>query len=53
MKSSEFSNVMVELQPKDIPSIDLEYFTRFALNDAKEGRDLIFTGKLFHIILAR
>jgi len=47
MKSSEFLNVMVELQPKDIPSIDLEYFTRFALNDAKEGGDLIFAGRLF------
>ena len=44
---------MVELQPKDILSIDLECFTRFALNNAKEGRDLIFTGRLFQIILAR
>ena len=44
---------MVELQPKDILSIDLECFTRFALKDAKEGKDLIFTGRLFQIILAR
>ena len=53
MKSPEFLNVMVELQPKDILSIDLECFTRFALSDGKEGRDLIFTGRQFHIIVAR
>ena len=40
---------MVEL----LLSLDLECFTKFALNDTKEERDLIFTGKLFHIILAR
>ena len=39
-------NVLLEeLQPKDILSIDLECSTRFALNDEKEGTDLIFTGK--------
>ena len=43
---------MVELQPKDILSIDLERFTRFALNDTQEGEDLIFMGRLFQIILA-
>ena len=52
---------MVELQPKDILSIDLECFTRFALNDAKEGKDKkqeyifsktnkkIMSTRLFHI----
>ena len=34
---------MEELQPKDILSIDLECFARFALNNTKEGKGLIRT----------
>ena len=44
---------MVELQPIDILAIDLECCARFALNHAREGGDLIYTGRLFQIILAR
>ena len=48
-----FLDVIVELQPKDILSMNVGCFTRLALNDVKEGRVLIFTGRLFHVILAR
>ena len=48
-----FLHVTVELVPKDIPSIDFKYFEIFALKDAREGDDSIFTGKAFHIMLAR
>ena len=34
-------NVLVDLEPKDTLSIYLECCTRFAINDAKEGRYLI------------
>ena len=45
--------VMVELQLIDILAIDLECCAGFALIHAKEGGDLICTGRLFQIILAQ
>ena len=39
--------------PKDIPSINFECFAIFALKDAREGDDLILTGRVFHIMLSR
>ena len=45
-----FLYVTVELVPKDIPPIDVECFAIFRLKDAREGVDLIFTGRAFHIM---
>ena len=53
IKSSMFLYVTVELVPKDIPSNDFEYSAIFVLKDAREGDDLIFTGRAFHVMLAR
>ena len=43
----------VALQPKDMLSMHLEFFTRLALKAAREGAVLILVGKLFQIMLAR
>ena len=37
----------VALQPKDMLSMHLEFFTRLALKAAREGAVLILVGKLF------